>query len=360
MLLFSVLLSSFYSPNSYAADLSYNMNDYDWITSVNLGTQYCAYSFNNFGSSPSICILTKNQPRMFGIKSYDLAHEKGDLAEFHVAIQNNIYSADQSFSAGSFGLYLDNFGSINDHFKIINFEQVDSESLDWANYTNTNYNCTVTYPDTSYSLMQCSSNAQNVNDVFRIYTKIYKVTILWTDRGSHPVVLNALNANTPIAKCFIEPNLVSTGAGQCQVRLFGYTQWGYVGSDTKKAIDNQTQQQQNQYNQEKQEESQREQSASGDSSQAQGLFNFNVLNPFANLWNAFNSSGCVSIPTIAGMLHSTNTTYCPWFPSSVRSTLTPVMAIASSMLLFGFVVRWLSGNSGDIYGARNMNKELNG
>ena len=229
------------SHNASAVQFSYNLNDYDWITSVNLGTQYCAYSYNTFGSSPSICILTRNQSKMFGIKSYDLAHEKGDLAEFHIAIQNNIYSSDQAFSAGSFGLYIDNFGAINDHFKIINFEQVDSESIDWANYTNTSYNCTVTYPSTSYSQMQCTSNAQNVNDVFRIYTKIYKVTILWTDKGSHPVVLNALNANTPLAKCFIEPNLVTTSAGQCQVRLFGYTQWGYVGSSVNKEQSDATQ-----------------------------------------------------------------------------------------------------------------------
>lgn len=350
MMLFSVLLSSFYSPNASAVNFSYNLNDYDWITSVNLGTQYCAYSYNTFGSSPSICILTKNNPNMYGLRSYNIAHEKDDLAEFYIGVQSNINGAD---NYRNYGAFIQNFGAIDDNFTIIGVDTVTDQNI--AQNFFGFYGCSSPPSGSSYGLWMCDTD-NSVRQTY--YAYIIKVTILFTTKGSHPVGVKALNANTPIMTCKLD-SLAGSGA-QCQVRLFGFTQWGYVGSDTKKAIDNQTQQQQNQYNHEKQEESQREQSASGDSSQAQGLFNFNVLNPFANLWNAFNSSGCVSIPTIAGMLHSTNTIYCPWFPSSVRSTVTPVMAIASSMLLFGFVVRWLSGNSGDIYGARNMNKELNG
>lgn len=273
------------SHNVNAASLSYNLNDYDWITSVNLGTQYCAYSYNNFGSSPSICILTKNQSKMFGIKSYDLPHEKDDLAQFYISVQNNIYSNDSSFSMGSFGLYLDNFGSINDHFKIISFEQVDAESVDWANYINSGYNCTVTYPTSTVSQMQCTSSSQNVNDVYRIYTKIYKVTILWTDRGSNPVVLNALNANMPLAKCFIEPNLVNNTAGQCQVKLFGYTQWGYKGSSVNKEQADATQ------------EAADNSESSGNSSQSdsQGATSnlLSVFTGFANVITNASPSSCV-------------------------------------------------------------------
>ena len=87
------------------------------------------------------------------------------------------------------------------------------------------------------------------------------------------------------------------------------------------------------------------------------LFNFNFINPFAPLFEMFtDNSECASIPIIAGMLGSTETQYCPWFDSSTRSILTPVLSIASIMLLFGFLVRWLSSSSGNMFEDQTTHK----
>ena len=78
------------------------------------------------------------------------------------------------------------------------------------------------------------------------------------------------------------------------------------------------------------------------------LLSFNILNPFDGFFQLFtNNNSCVSIPIIAGMLHAENDSYCPWFDSSTRDILTPVLGIASVMLLFGFIVRWLRSSSSD-------------
>lgn len=80
------------------------------------------------------------------------------------------------------------------------------------------------------------------------------------------------------------------------------------------------------------------------------LFGFNFLNPFAPLFNMFsNNYQCTHIPIIAGMLHAESDEVCPWFPSSVRNIATPVLSIASMMLIFGFAVRWLGARSGNMF-----------
>lgn len=116
---------------------------------------------------------------------------------------------------------------------------------------------------------------------------------------------------------------------------------------TTQAIETQTQQQQTQYEQEKQEEQERENQGNADSGELQGLFSFTAFNPFSGLFGLFTSgSGCVSIPTIASMLRSPTSTYCPWFSSTVRSILTPVIGISAMMIIFGFFIRWLNSGSG--------------
>lgn len=112
------------------------------------------------------------------------------------------------------------------------------------------------------------------------------------------------------------------------------------------AIDAQTKQDKDQYDQEKQEEAEREESATSDANGLVGIFNITILNPFAGIWEIFNSGGCTSIPTISAWLGSEDTTYCSWWPQSIRATLTPVFSLASMMLLFGFVAKWLGGNEG--------------
>lgn len=77
------------------------------------------------------------------------------------------------------------------------------------------------------------------------------------------------------------------------------------------------------------------------------LFSFNFINPFAPIFNLFNNDSCAQIPTLASMLHSEETQVCPWFDSSIRNITTPVLGLASMMLVFGFVVRWLGSRSGN-------------
>lgn len=80
------------------------------------------------------------------------------------------------------------------------------------------------------------------------------------------------------------------------------------------------------------------------------LFNFTFINPFEPILHLFTDSNqCASIPTIAGMIHSDETSVCPWFPSSVRNIATPVLGLASMMLVFGFAVRWLGSSSGNLF-----------
>lgn len=114
---------------------------------------------------------------------------------------------------------------------------------------------------------------------------------------------------------------------------------------TTDAVNNQTEQQKNQYEQDKQEEADREQAGKDDAGIAGGIFNFSVLNPFAPLLHLFNpGNACVSIPVLSSWLHTEQTSVCPFFPSGVRSIVTPVLGISSMMLLFGFVMRWLRGS----------------
>lgn len=212
------------SHNASAASFSYNLNDYDWITSVNLGTQYCAYSYNNFGSSPSICILNSNRTKMYGLISYDLPHEKGDLAEFFIGINDNVSG---NAIQGNAGLFMDNFGAIDNNYKIINIEKVVAEEYIQQGYDSSSY-CA-----NSTGVCQQYNTFNDFSDFLKLYSQIYRVSIIYTTSGSSPVGLKALNSNTPIAYCSLANGSNSSGA-QCQVRLFGFTQWGYVGSSVNK------------------------------------------------------------------------------------------------------------------------------
>lgn len=80
------------------------------------------------------------------------------------------------------------------------------------------------------------------------------------------------------------------------------------------------------------------------------LFNFSFINPFAPIFGLFlDQNQCASIPIIAGMIHSEESSICPWFNSDVRNIVTPVLGIFSIMLLFGFLVRWLGARSGNLF-----------
>lgn len=78
------------------------------------------------------------------------------------------------------------------------------------------------------------------------------------------------------------------------------------------------------------------------------LFNFGFFNPFAPIFNLFtDQNSCAQIPTIAGMIHSEETEVCPWFDSTTRNIVTPVLGLSAMMLVFGFAVRWLGARSGN-------------
>lgn len=114
----------------------------------------------------------------------------------------------------------------------------------------------------------------------------------------------------------------------------------------QQATEEQTQQQEEQYEQEKQEEAEREEAGQDAAEQGANIFTFTLMNPFAGIFNLFSGSGCVAIPTIGGMMNKPDATYCPWFSQSIRNILTPVIGLSSSMLLFGFIIRWLSTTDG--------------
>ncbi len=115
-------------------------------------------------------------------------------------------------------------------------------------------------------------------------------------------------------------------------------------NDVNNSINNQTQQDKEQYDSEKKEENDRENAGKEDADTAQGIFNFNILNPFAPLFEMFNPGGCINIPTLSDWLHTEDKQICPWFPAKVVNIVTPVLSISSMMLLFGFVVKWLNGS----------------
>lgn len=89
----------------------------------------------------------------------------------------------------------------------------------------------------------------------------------------------------------------------------------------------------------KAEEAEREEQGQDDADTLGSTFRFEIRNPFMGLLGLFTNNCPVSIPTIAGMLGSSQTTYPCWFSSQTRGILTPVIGISASVLLFGFIVR---------------------
>lgn len=71
------------------------------------------------------------------------------------------------------------------------------------------------------------------------------------------------------------------------------------------------------------------------------VFTINFAFPFQNLFTSFTDNNCVDIPIIAGMLHAPSSHYCTWWSSSVRNVLTPVISMASLMVITGFIMSWL-------------------
>lgn len=70
-----------------------------------------------------------------------------------------------------------------------------------------------------------------------------------------------------------------------------------------------------------------------------------LLSGFMNLFINGSEVECVAIPKLAAWLHSSNTSYCGWWSTSVIKTLTAIFIGLSSMLVFGFIIRLLKGSS---------------
>lgn len=96
---------------------------------------------------------------------------------------------------------------------------------------------------------------------------------------------------------------------------------------------------QDRWEKDKQEEAEREEQGKDDADELGSIFKFEIRNPFAGLLSMFTNNCPVSIPIIASMIGSNQTVYPCWFSQQTRSILTPVFGLASSVLLFGFIVR---------------------
>ena len=79
------------------------------------------------------------------------------------------------------------------------------------------------------------------------------------------------------------------------------------------------------------------------------VFSFAVAWPYANFFNNLTDHDCIDIPIIASWLYNTQSHLCTYWPSGIRDTLTPVFMSLGSILLFGFIVSWLKGSSGQAF-----------
>lgn len=73
--------------------------------------------------------------------------------------------------------------------------------------------------------------------------------------------------------------------------------------------------------------------------------NWSLINPLTGWLNLFSDTGCASIPTIKNWLHGVESQVCTPWDGTVRNTVTPVVSVLSTTIIFGLVVRWLK-NSG--------------
>lgn len=79
------------------------------------------------------------------------------------------------------------------------------------------------------------------------------------------------------------------------------------------------------------------------------IFNFAIVFPFHSFFASFTDNRCVDIPVIAGLLGTNQNRYCTWWSADIRNITTPVISSISMMILFGFIVSWLKGNSFSLF-----------
>lgn len=188
-------------------------------------------------------------------------------------------------------------------------------------------------------------NRDDVSDPTSIYSLKYSCpTTIWSGYSSHYLPefylilnFNYLDEKTKFFQFIFESSFIITDNDDTDGGIWGND---IVGSDPGSAPGSATQ---NSYG-----------DISSDgvnwTKSLTNLFQFNFINPFAPLFQLFtDNSSCASIPTIAGLIHSEETQVCPWFDSTVRNIVTPVLGLSSMMLVFGFAVRWLGSSSGNMF-----------
>ena len=110
-------------------------------------------------------------------------------------------------------------------------------------------------------------------------------------------------------------------------------------SNTSSSIDNQTKAMNDIHEDEKQTIEDNGEAAEGN------FYDFNPTlsfsDPFSWMWSLGTSEDCANIPTLASLIHSSSSTYCSWWPSSIRSIVSPIVNIFVLIIIFGFAIRWL-------------------
>lgn len=63
--------------------------------------------------------------------------------------------------------------------------------------------------------------------------------------------------------------------------------------------------------------------------------------PLSWMWSLGTSDNCANIPILASLLHSNSSVYCSWWPTTIRSIVSPIINIFVMIIVFGFAIRWL-------------------
>lgn len=195
------------------------------------------------------------------------------------------------------------------------------------------------FSDSVNSLVANTAKIQTTNDILAsirdngITAKVDNSGVINAVNSASQNQVNATNQNTTAIN-----NAANQAHKDSQAQVS-------ASNGTTNAVNKQTEEQKNQYEQDKQEESDRENQGKNDMTEATGIFNFNILNPFAGIFGLFKSpNSCAIIPTLARWVHSDTSTVCTWWSSDVTTVLTPVFGLASMMIVFGFLVSWLGGS----------------
>ena len=58
-------------------------------------------------------------------------------------------------------------------------------------------------------------------------------------------------------------------------------------------------------------------------------------------WSLGTTDQCIDISTLASLIHSNETQYCSWYPTNIRSIISPIINIFLVCFISGFIIKWL-------------------